>query len=302
MQKKVISLSGFCSFFEIEHYLQRFPEMNVELSYHMSANFLHEVTPLIRGKVASVHACCPHEPIFPNFGSHDKEVLQASYKAVEESFKTAFRFQASIVVLHPGYVTDLAIPSDNKRREALLADPSFRPYVFKQQGSICLSSYPNSDVYQRHAQQARGELPKVAQLGKKYGVRLAVENLNPRVGYLFQTPQEMVALTHENPDLFLCLDVGHLWISSCLYGFDYFAGLRTILETQRVINCHLHANSSQAVTEQYADDHHSLDKYGFPYEEVISLLHAYGANLVLETIENPVENTGLLITLLEQMI
>lgn len=299
MQKQVISLVGFTRTPAIREYLDEFPDMSVELSYKMDRQFLDEVAPLVEGRVASVHACCPHEPIFPNFGSHDKEVLQASYKAVEESFKTAFRFQASIVVLHPGYVTDLAIPSDNKRREALLADPSFRPYVFKQQGSICLSNYPNSDVYQRHAQQARGELPKVAQLGKKYGVRLAVENLNPRVGYLFQTPQEMVALTHENPDLFLCLDVGHLWISSCLYGFDYFAGLRTILETQRVINCHLHANSSQAVTEQYADDHHSLDKYGFPYEEVVSLLLETDANLVLETVENPRENTMLLKALMQ---
>ncbi|MDY0288074.1 MAG: TIM barrel protein [Sphaerochaeta sp.] len=300
MQSQVISLVGFTSTAAIKEYLDEFADMSVELSYKMDRQFLDEVAPLVEGRVASVHACCPQEPIFPNFGSHDKEVLQTSYRAVEESFKTAIRFQASIVVLHPGYVTDLGIPSDNKMREALLADPSFRQYVFKKEGSICYPSYPHSDVYLRHARQARGELPKVALLGKGYGVRLAVENLNPRVGYLLQTPQEMVALTEGNPDLFLCLDVGHLWISSCLYGFDYFAGLRTILETQRVINCHLHANSSQALTEQYADDHHSLDKYDFPYEEVVALLLETDANLVLETVENPRANTMLLKGLMQK--
>lgn len=302
MQKKVISLVGFTSAASIGQYLDEFPSMQVELSYKMNTQFLDEVAPLLAGRVASVHACCPQEPIFPNFGSHDKEVLKASYRAVEESFRTAARFQADLLVLHPGYVTDFAIPSDNQKRKELLSDPSFDPYVFKQEGSICYPSYPQSAVYRFHAEQATAELAKVALLGKKYGVRLAVENLNPRVGYLFQTPEEMLSLTRDNPDLFLCLDVGHLWISSCLYGFDYFTGLKTILDTQRVINCHLHANSSNRGEARYADDHHSLDKYGFPYEEVVSTLLGTGANLVLETVENPRENTMLLQSLMEKKL
>lgn len=299
MQKRVISLVGFKSALAIGQYLSAFPEMHVELSYKMDKQFLDEVAPLVSGRVASVHACCPLEPIFPNFGSHDKEVLETSYKAVEESFKTAYRFQADVLVLHPGYVTDLAIPSDNKKRQMLLSDPSFQAYVFKEEGSICFPSYPLSDVYRSHAKQATAELKKVALLGKKYGVRLAVENLNPRVGYLFQTPEEMVALTTEHADIFLCLDVGHLWISSCLYEFDYFAGLKRILDTGRVINCHLHSNSSSKPEGIFADDHHSLDKHGFPYEEVVSTLVQSKANLVLETVENPQQNTALLIRLMD---
>ena len=300
MQKKVLSLVGFHSPKEIQGYLDEFSDMQVELSYKMDRQFLEDVAPLLSGRVASVHACCPQEPIFPNFGSHDPDVLKESYRAVEESFRTASRFQADVLVLHPGYVTDFAIPSDNQKRKALLADPSFLPYVYKEEGSICSPSYPQTDVYRSHAKQARQELHKVALMGKKYGVRLAVENLNPRVGYLFQLPDEMVGLVEENPELYLCLDVGHLWISSCLYGFDYFAGLKTILDTQRVINCHLHSNSSNRDAHEYSDDHHSLDKNGFPYEKVVETLLGTGANLVLETVEDPRQNTLLLKDLMEK--
>ena len=300
MQKRVLSLVGFNSSDEIEQYLDEFADMQVELSYKMDKQFLDKVAPMLSGRVASVHACCPREPIFPNFGSHDQEVLKASYLAVEESFRTASKFHSDILVLHPGYVTDFAIPSDNQKRKELLSDPSFLSYVFKEEGSICSSSYPQSDIYRSHAEQAIKELQKVALLGKTYGVRLAVENLNPRVGYLFQTPQEMVALTRDNPDLYLCLDVGHLWIASCLYDFDYFAGIKTILDTNRVINCHLHANSSNRLEQKYSDDHQSLDTYGFPYESLVAILLETKANLVLETVENPRENTLLLNALMDR--
>lgn len=300
MQKRVLSLVGFHTAAEMQEILGEFPDMQVELSYKMGKQFLAEVEPLVSGRVASVHACCPQEPIFPNFGSHDQEVLQASYKAVEESFRTAFRFQADVVVLHPGYVTDFAIPSDNQKRKELLSDTSFQPYVFKEEGSICFPSYLQTEVYRSHAKQAKGELKNVASIGKLYGVRLAVENLNPRVGYLFQTPEEMVSLVEENHGLFLCLDVGHLWISSCLYGFDYFSGLKTILDTGRVINCHLHSNRSNRLAQEYSDDHHSLDKHGFPYEKVVATLLGSGANLVLETVENPRQNVMLLNTIIEK--
>lgn len=300
MQKNVLSLVGFSSFCEIETYGKTYPDMAFELSYKMSKKFLQEVTPLISGKVASVHACCPQEPIFPNFGSHDEKVLEASFSAVERSFRTARQFKAETVVLHPGYVTDVAIPSDNKRRQALLDDPSFSPYVFKEEGSICYPSYPQSEVYRSHADQARKNLKLVVSLGKEYGIRLAVENLNPRVGYLFQTPEEMISLIHVDPELFICLDVGHLWISSCLYGFDYFSALEAILATGRVINCHLHGNSSNKEHNIYSDDHHSLSKYGFPYERVVRTLVGTQANLVLETVEDPYENTELLLALTER--
>ncbi len=295
----IISLVGFKTTAEVASYLEQVSDARFELSYKMDRTFLDEVTPLIEGRVVSAHACCPAQPIFPNFASYDPAVLQESFEAVEHTATTCKAYGATIMVLHPGYVTDSAIPAANKERQHLLDDPSFEPYIWVRDGAICRADYPDSAVYRRHAVQATRQLVQVAALVASYGVRLAVENLNPRVAYLFQKPEEMVALTDSCDDIFLCLDVGHLYIASAVYGFDYFEGLKSILATGRVINCHLHANTTDKGQGRYRDDHHTIDRHGFPIEETLSLVLQYKTNLVLETVEDPVYNSRRLIALLE---
>ncbi|MFA5448353.1 MAG: sugar phosphate isomerase/epimerase family protein [Sphaerochaeta sp.] len=295
----IISLVGFTSKEEIATYVEQVPQARFELAYTMSASFLQEVAPLIEGKVVSAHACCPSEPIFPNFASHDEAVLTESFEAVKRTLANTQAFGADIMVLHPGYVTDFSIPAKNGERQRLLADPSFEPYIGITEGAICRSDYIDSEVYQRHSAQATTQLVKVAALAAQYGVRLAVENLNPRVAYLFQTPQEMVTLTQASEQIYLCLDVGHLFIASAVYGFDYLEAVKEILATGRVVNCHLHTNATSKKDGRYSDDHHSIDRHGFPIDETICLLAEAGANLVLETIEEPLYNTRRIAELLE---
>ncbi len=294
MQKYVMSLVGFADAAEIAAYKADFPSMQYELSYKMSEQLLSEVAPLLSGSIASVHACCPSLPIFPNFGSHDPEVLSESYDAVMQSFATARHCGADIVVLHPGYVCDASMPSSNAERKKLLDDPVFSQYVVHARGAICGPDYPGQAVYRRHAAQAFKELEKVAGIASSYSVKLAVENLNPRAGYLFQTPQEMERLaTIDN--VYLCLDVGHLWISSFVYGFPYLPAIKQILATQKVVTCHLHSNATDAQAKHFSDDHHPLDKHGFPAREVLSLVSASNANLVLEVVEDFAGSTRFLL-------
>lgn len=295
----IISLVGFKTKEEVVSYLDEVPDARFELSYKMSRAFLEELSPLIEGRVESAHACCPAEPIFPNFASHDPSVLSESFEAVEHTLATCKTYGASIMVLHPGYVTDLAIPAENNARQHLLDDPAFKPYIGVRDGAICRADYPDSPVYRRHALQATEQLAEVAALASSYGVRLAVENLNPRVAYLFQKPEEMVALVESCDQLSLCLDVGHLYIASAVYGFDYLEGLKTILATGRVITCHLHANTTDKGRGLYRDDHHSIDRHSFPIEETLCLVLRSRANLVLETVEEPVYNSRRLAELLE---
>lgn len=301
MRKIVTSLVGFTSEEEVALYAKTFPSMCYELSYKMSQSFLDSIHPYIQGKVASVHACCPALPVFPNFGSHDEHVLCQSYEAVEQSLRTAQQHGADILVLHPGYVTDASIPAGNAQRKTLLDDPVFLPYIGKQEGAICKADYPQQEVYKHHSKQAFKELVRVADISASYNVRLAIENLNPRVGYLFQTPDEMVELAEHSENLYLCLDVGHLWISSAVYGFDYFVALERILETKKVVNCHLHSNTTSKERDIYADDHHSFDKNGFPAKEVLTFLAASEANLTLETVEDMQGNTARLLDLLSSV-
>lgn len=293
-QRYGLSLVGFTDLQAIKNHQEQFPSLQWELSYKMSEQFLDEVEPIIAGRVISVHASCPAEAIFPNFGSRDPVVLQRSFDAMRRTFETARRFGAQIVVLHPGYVTDLEIPASNTQREALLTDVSFSPYVAVTEGSICRSDYPQSDVYRQHFEQAKESLIRLAAMAKEAGVRLAAENLNPRVAYLGQTPQEMVDLAQVSEDLYVCLDVGHLWIASQVYDFPYLEAIKQILATKKVITSHIHANPSDGVAAIFSDSHDNIDAHSFDYRVVLKLLQKGKANIILETVHDPERNTTLL--------
>lgn len=269
-----------------------------ELAYTMSPGLLDEMEPLLAGKVASVHACCPAVEFFPNLASADPVVAAQNFDDMRLTLDTAVRFGASAVVLHPGYATDAAMPKDSARRSRLLAQKEFSADVRFEEGSICGPEYNRSTSYLKFAQRAKEELVRLASIYAERGVTLAAENLNPRVGYLFHTPDEMIALSRLHPNLGLCLDLGHLFICSLVYGFDYIDGISAIAATGKLVTCHLHSNSS--APGRFTDDHHSIDRHGFPIEAALAALRGSGALLVLETIEEPLRNTYLLRELLEK--
>lgn len=301
-----ISLVSLQSVDKLQAILQTSPyPLRFELSYEMSRPLLDSMRPLLHDSVVSVHAPCPNTEFFPNLASNDASVIRQSYKDLQLSLETTVSFGGSIIVLHPGYATDLAIPSHNQRRQEVLSGAEFHPYIWKEAGSICIPSYIHTGHYLGYKANAMANLKQFANACAERGVMLAVENLNPRVGYLFQTPEEMIELVNEVPECSLCLDVGHLWISSCLYGFDYYQGIQDILATGKVVTTHLHSNSSHPGADERTirleDDHASLDKYQFPYKWIISKIAASGANMVLEVKEDPLGNYLLLMNELDQL-
>ena len=297
-QNLAISLVAMNTAKEVSDYLAHVDvDARFELAYTMSPALLDKIEPLLRTKVLSIHACCPATKFFPNLGSSDHLVIEQSFRDMRSTLDTAVRFGASIVVLHSGYVTDAAIPSDYSARSALLAREEFSVEGRFIEGSICGPDYNHKESYLHFAARAKDHLCEVAEFYAEKGIRLAAENLNPRIGYLFHTPEEMVELSLLHPNLGICLDVGHLSISSLVYGFDLLEGIETIVSTGKVVTCHLHSNSSRA--GRFRDDHHSIDKHGFPIKAVLKLLAGSGANLVLETVEEPLRNWFLLEELIE---
>jgi sugar phosphate isomerase/epimerase len=272
-------------------------ETRFELSYTMTPALLNAIETTVKGKVVSVHACCPATEYFPNLASGDSFVIAQSFKDMRSTLDTAVRFGASIVALHAGYVTDLAMPSDYKVRSLLLAREEFNAEVRFKEGSICGPDYNRGPKYLLYATRAKEHLAELAAEYAVRGILLAVENLNPRVGYLFHTPEEMVKLAWLHPNLAICLDVGHLRISSFAYGFNFLEGVRKIVSTGKVATCHLHSNSS--APERFKDDHHSIDMHDFPIKEVLAILANSGANLVLETVEEPLRNYRMLRKMLD---
>ncbi len=272
-----------------------------ELSYGMSPELLDEFAPLVHGRVLSVHASCPRRDSFPNLASADSRVIAQSREDLRLSLDTVLRFGAGIMVLHPGYATDRLVPSEALFRQRMLTDVEFQPYIWKSKGSICSPDYVREPRYRDFTNRALKNLVDVAVDCAGRGVKLAIENLNPRVGYLFQTPEEMVSITKTHPELYLCVDIGHLWASSCVYRFDYLDALRAIIATGKVVTSHLHSNPSRCAsnpadpeTGVYEDSHSSLDRWEMPYVESIQMLAAARVNLVLEVKEEPLRNMLLL--------
>jgi sugar phosphate isomerase/epimerase len=135
------------------------------------------------------------------------------------------------------------------------------------------------------------------------GIGLAIENLNPRAGYLIQTPRDMIETVRVLPSAGLCLDIGHLWISNTVHRFNFLEGIKRTLATGRVLTTHLHSNhSANSGTNQarYTDDHESLYAGNVPVRETLRLLSGSGANLVIEVKKEELKNGIYLHTLLAE--
>ncbi len=292
MREWGLSLVGLRAVDDVQAIAGRYPELNFELSYNMRPDMLEMVAPILEHRVISLHATCPRSRYFPNFASDDSQVLAQSMSDIRQSIVTAKRFHAPIMVLHPGYLCEEGMPSDKNARLALLDKPLFQRHVAVREGAICGRKYPESDAYRRAMDRLTSHIGMVCRLCRDDGITLAVENLNPRSGYLCMTPDDFAQLaTIEH--LGFCLDIGHLWISHFAFGFDFLDAMRSMLATRKVVSFHLHANPSDG--HIWEDSHGDLDANGaFPLYETLGAIVAEPANCVLETVSHPDHNIRIL--------
>jgi sugar phosphate isomerase/epimerase len=294
-----VSLAAFKDLAEIEAFeadyrLGHGSEPLFELSYELGEKSLEGLGRL-RGRVLSVHAPCPGGEYFPNFGSRESAVRADALETVRRSAGTTAEFGAHSLVLHPGYTTDAAVFMDSKRRlatlEATIGDDE---WLWVRRGSICRPGFCSSPRYLVHRDRALDGLALAQAVCEEEGVLLAVENLNPRVSYLFQLPSEIVQLTERLPGVGLCVDIGHLWISSVVHAFDFSEGLRTILGTGRVATAHVHDNASRPGDPPVCGDDHALVGSGnVPIRESLrAFAEARLRRIVIEAKSLPAENFG----------
>jgi len=303
-----LSLAGLKTKEEIVEYIAGFEagtdrKALFELSFTMGRDFLDSVKPVLRGRTVSVHATCPSTEFFPSLAGDDAGVIERSNRDLDATLETAAVFGASIIVVHPGYATNCAIPADEALRMRLLTEAEFEPYVRVQEGSICGPDYADTPQYRGFMERTLANLAGFSMRCAEQGIGLAVENLNPRVGYLIQTPRDVIETVRALPSAGICLDIGHLWIADQVYGFGFLEGVRRILATGRVITAHLHSNhatNSGDGRARYTDDHESLDVGNVPVREALRLLSDSGANLVIEAKKEALKNGIYLHTLLTE--
>ncbi len=263
-----------------------------ELSYRMDTPFIKNVD-FIKGRVLSGHAPCPGEVYLPNFGSRDSVVVKESLDSIRQSMDTVRSFGGDVLVLHAGYTLDSPVFTEYAKRKKVLEDYEKRStWLWLKDGSICKPGYESSEEYKVHMEETLKNLKSAADICMDKGIKLAVENLNPRLTYLFQIPDDFIRLIEEIPNIYICIDIGHLWISSLVHGHDYFEALRTLTSTDRVVSVHIHDNNSRGgKNPRYADDHGSFGTGTVPIEKSISVIvENSSANLIIEASSDPMMN------------
>ncbi len=251
----------------------------------------------------SGHAPCPGGEYLPNLGSRDVSVIQHSFDSICASADTVALFGGNILVLHAGYTLDGSVFTEYSKRKKVLEEYEKKsPYLWLKDGSICKPEYVNSEEYKIHMNETLKNLKEAADICTEKGIRLAVENLNPRLTYLFQISEDFVRMTEKINNLYICIDIGHLWISSLVHNFDYFNALQLLTSTGRVVSVHIHDNTSiNGKKSNYSDDHGSIGTGNVPVNESVSILvKNSSANLIVEASSNPLKNLEMLDSMVNQ--
>ena len=288
MNKKGISLVGIKDIDTIKRIRKSYPDCYFELSYLSTPSSLKEILPIVKDRVASIHLLAPVKDYFPNLASFSS--YEWSEKAILENAKLAKEIGAENLVLHPGYLVDGLVSRDYQTRLTQLKNLNMEEYMLQKEESVAAPSYIKSEKYKKAFKIMVENALKLNKKINNLGLNLTLENLNPRVGYMNLLPEESIYLASLGLDL--CIDVGHLFINSIIFGFDCLSQTKLLLDTGRVKTMHLHSNPSHV--GYYKDSHLSFDKYMPYYKEIISYASSKGANLILETIEEPERNVGLL--------
>lgn len=258
-------------------YSRDLPETGIdpvfELSYRMNHEYLREVADL-GVVIKSAHAPCPSTEILPNLGSRNLKVIDESLEIIRESAKTAASLGGDVLVLHAGYATDERVYTEFAQRRMILEQAALEnSHVLRKEGMICRPEYCDSKEYRLHLEEIVKNLPSAVDVCRSYGVSLAVENINPRVTYLLQRPEDVLYIAENVPGVYICLDFGHLWLSSIVHGFDFLKAVEIIIGTGRVVTTHIHDNySTSEDVQSLEDEHHGIGKGIIPFDGVVDAL------------------------------
>ncbi len=288
MNKKGISLVGIKDIETVKTIRERYPECWFELSYSSSEEELKEVLPLIEGRVASIHLLSPRREYFPNLAS--TRAYEWSEREIFKDAELALRIGAENLILHPGYLIDGLVYSDNDKRLEQIKKLDLRSYLIDKDNGICSHGYIESKEYCDKFKIMEENAMRLQAKISAMGLNLILENLNSREGYMVLSPDECIRLAEDGFEL--CLDIGHLEVNSYVFGFDLQQEAKRILDTGKVRSMHLHSNESRI--GYYVDSHKSLYKYIPYWKELLQYASKKGSNLILEVKEEILANVDLL--------
>jgi len=292
--KIAVSSMAFESLDEIFDFFERCPGIYLELGVDLGGKEVEAIAR--RGILASsLHIPCPFENLMPNMASFDPQALEMSLEVINRSLDAAAVCKASVAVLHPGYATDLLLPSDPKSRDVFLKEISGEAicHILDEASATTSAEYPLSSEYRSYMAHLAEKARLAIDMAKRRGITMTFENLNPRYLYLCQSPHDMRFLSDSVDDISFCLDIGHLWISSCAHGFDFYAALSSVLGKGKVTAVHMSNNSTWGM--RFSDDHRHLLEGKVDVKKCLEVILPYKPDfLVIEVKGDPTSDVDLL--------
>ncbi len=289
-----VSLVAFKDIEEIKDFLGMVEEKSpllrfggFELSYNLPKEALSKLS-FLRGKTISVHAPCPQTEFYPNLGSANVGILNDSLNVIRESAETAVEFGAKRVVLHPGYTLDIPVYSDFRKRNAMIGEiiKNENSFAFIRGDTFTRVEYSKTKDYQEHLAVSFDNLKLALNICRDIGVELAIENLNPRLTYLYQAPDDVLEAVSRVEGIGVCLDIGHLWITSLVYNLDFLSAVKRIADTGAVVSVHVHDNNS-SLPAHLADEHLIPGHGVIPIVEALSILKERGVtDFIVEAVND----------------
>jgi len=188
----------------------------VELSAHRP-ELLGEVLADIGatgGRVLGIHCPCPSRGVGLNPGG-EGEAWIATERAIIESAQIAHACGAEYILVHAFYCVPQDLPAEDVARMRTLRN------LFG--GDASIFDYVNSEQYSACKARAISNLKSlVPRIRRDFpGLKLIVENLNPRLGYGGILFQDVVDIAEAlDGEVGICLDLGHLTLASAALDHD----------------------------------------------------------------------------------
>lgn len=287
-----LSLVGVKTVEELTRIAEDFQDCTFELSYYSTHEFLKEAMPVIEGRIVSIHALTPKREYFPNLGHEG--AFEWSQREIVEDSRYAFSLGAVNIVLHPGYAIEALVYTDTAKRMEQVQTCGLEQYSLPGFPKICSSDYLKSEHYKKSFETMTENAITVSELVfQDFGVRLCLENLPPRPGYLLFTPEEMLVLA--NRGLSLCLDIGHMQVCSAVFGFDLTRAVCRVIESGAVRTMHMHSNPS--CRGRYTDSHEGPALYNRELDRIVSCAKAHDVNMISEVVDNAYDSVSVLSSL-----
>lgn len=210
-----------------------------------------------------------HAPVFSdyfiNLANSDFATVLSGFQNTASVMRT---LRSSIALFHGFFMTQKPIQNDPSKYAKVLSNAIDNKYRLNDT-RVMDPKYLETEEFFDYQNIVKNNMKH---LMKRYpAYTLCLENDFPGIGNGNQTPAHLIAL-----DCPIWLDTGHLWASSILNKFDYYAGIDTICKKCNVTGVHLNTNRTPLnwnLKNPDGDTHsHFSREYDMDIDRVISIL------------------------------